>query len=660
MRLSAPLQQNPALRRALAAVASSPAPDYRAYGLLIQHCADHGLFRQGRQLHARLLLLSVLPDNFLASKLLSLYSRSARLPEARRLFDAIPHKNLFSWNAMLLAYALHGYPFDAIRLFASLPSSLAPDAFTLSALLKSLSSLPTSSLPRLTGIEVHAFALRAGLDADLFVSNGLITLYARTDDLTSARKLFDAMPQRDIISWNSMISGYSQGGNYEACLGLYQEMERGQDGVVPNRVTVVSVLHACAELKDLTFGIRVHRMAVENGIEMDTVLWNSIIGLYAKCGSLDYARRLFEEMAEKDGISYSVMIAGYMSYGFVDQAMELFRQMVNPVLSTWNAVISGLFQNNRHNDVLDLFHEMQASGFRPNSVTLSSVLPSLSFFSNLLGGKQVHGYCIRNECDQNIYVATALIDLYAKAGFLDGAQRLFEGTKLRSVIVWTAIISAHASHGGADASLALFERMLDAGIKPDPVTFTAVLSACAHAGVVDKARHIFDAMLPEHGISPAVEHYACMVGVLGRNGMLKEAVEFIDKMPFESNAKVWGPLLNGAAMFGDVELGQLVFDRLFEIEPENTGNYIVMANLYSKAGKWEEANMVRDKMRGTGLAKIPGCSWMEISNGLQVFVAGDTSNRRSEEIYVVLEGLVRLMREEGYVLSCELDEESDC
>lgn len=465
------------------------------------------------------------------------------------------------------------------------------------------------------------------------------------------------MPKRDIVSWNSVISGYSQAGRYGECLGLYFKMEKGLDGVRPDGVTVASVLHACSQTKDLGTGMRVHQFAAESEVEMDAMVWNSVIGFYAKCGSLDYARSLFDEMPGRDAVSYNAMITGYMAYGFVDKAMALFYRMESPVISTWNGVIAGLVQNNQHSVALDQVQAMQDSKFRPNSVTLSSVLPAISFFSNLLAGKQVHCYAIRNGCDQNIYVATALIDIYAKAGFLAGARCVFERTKGRSVIVWTAIISAYASHGDADVAIAMFNRMLDNETQMDPVTFTAVLSACAHSGAVDEARRIFN-MMAEYEITPALEQYACMVGVFSRRGMLEEAVKFIGKMPVEPNAKIWGALLNGAAIFRDVELGRFAFEKLVEIEPENTGNYIVMANLYSGAGRWEEAKMARGKMQGVGLVKIPGCSWIETSNGSQVFVARDARNERSEEIYMALEGLVGLMREEGYVSKEEFNEES--
>ncbi|XP_010274119.2 PREDICTED: pentatricopeptide repeat-containing protein At2g37310 [Nelumbo nucifera] len=646
------------IERALASLYQVHFLDYGACGHLIQHFTNHHLVRQGKQIHARLILTSVIPDNFLASKLLTFYSKSGSLYEAYKVFDKIPNKNIFSWNAMFIAYSLHNRHSETLKLFSSLVASstgtVKPDNFTVTSVLKALSCLfPDSRLAK----EIHNFVLRHGYESDLFVVNALITIYARSSNLGLARKLFDWIPDRDIVSWNSMLAGYSQAGFYEDCLRLYREMENCTY-LKPNEVTVVSVLQACAQLKDLNFGMEIHRFIIENKVKVDMSVCNSIIGLYAKCGSLNYARELFDEMTERDDISYGSMISGYMLHGFVNKALELFEGIEKPGLNTWNAMISGLVQNNHHEGVPELLRKLQTAGLRPNSVTLASVLPTFSYFSNLKGGKQIHCYAIRNGFDQNIFVGTAIIDTYAKAGFLHAAHQVFVQLGSKSVIVWTAIISAYAAHGDANAALRLFHEMITGGILPDPVTFTAVLAACAHAGLVDEAWQIFNTMLPEYRIQPTIEHYACMVGVISRAGMLSEAVQFISKMPIEPNAKVWGVLLNGAAVSGDVDLGKFVCDQLFEIEPENTGNYIILANLYSQAGRWEEAERVREKMKKMGLKKVPGCSWIETSCGLQSFVAGYVSDHSTKEIYEILEGMVELMKEEGYVPANDLDEDS--
>ncbi|KAK0584606.1 hypothetical protein LWI29_016070 [Acer saccharum] len=550
---------------------------------------------------------------------------------------------------------------DTLKLFSSMLSSystdLKPDNFTITCVLKALSGLFCES--RLAK-EVHCYALRCGFDSNVFIVNGLVTFYLRCNEFASLRVLFDRMPHRDIVSWNSMIAGYSQGGFYAESKGLYKEMLNST--VRADGVTVISVLQACGQSNDLVFGMEVHDFIIKNKIQMDLWICNALIGLYAKCGSLDYARSLFEEMSEKDEVSYSSIISGYMVHGLVDRAMDLFQEMKQPALCTWNAVISGLVQNNRHEGILDLVREMVTSGLRPNAETLSTILSMFSYFSNLKGGKEMHGHAVKNGYDRNIYVATAIIDNYAEAGFLTGAQQVFDQSKSRSLVIWTAIISAYAAHGDADMAFFLFNEMLNNGIQPDPVTFTAVLASCAHSGLVDKAREIFDSMSTEYGIQPSVEHYACMVGVLSRARRLSEAAaaEFISNMPIEPSAKVWGALLNGASVSGDVELGKFICDRLFEIEPGNTGNYIIMANLYSQAGRWEEADMVRRKMDQIGLKKVAGSSWIESSGGLHTCIALLQRTPRVNKLrrYKVLGRLLGMMREEGYVLQDDIDVDS--
>ncbi|XP_047086460.1 pentatricopeptide repeat-containing protein At2g37310-like [Lolium rigidum] len=584
-------------------------PDPRVYGNLIQLCADSGHLAAGRQLHARLVTLSVIPSNFLASKLISLYSRAGRLHDARRVFDAIPQPSLFAWNAILIALSLHSPdPSAALRLFAG--SGVSPDEVTVSALLKSLAA-SGPGLPPLVAGEIHALAFLRGLGADQFVSNGLITAYANAGDMRAARAVFDEMPHRDVVSWNSLISAYSRGGWYRECLELFHGLvqARAGGGVQPNSVTVTSALHACAQLKAFDFGVDVLQIANGIRLDMDAAAWNSVVGFYAKCGRLQHARQLLERMPKKDAVSYSAMITGYMNSGHVDEGMDLFRQADAKGINTWNALISGLIQNGRQCDVLGLLHEMMGASILPNAATLSIIMPSLPLFSTLLGAKQAHGYVIRNDYDQSNHVVSALIDSYSKAGFLDIARKVFELNENRTTFAWTSIISAVAAHGDVTEALALFNQMVSAGTRPDTVTFTVVLNACAHAGMVAEARELFHSMQAVFGISPVMEQYACMVSVLSRAGMLKDALELVNKIPFEPNAKVWGALFSGAAAAGDVELGRFVFDRLFIIEPKNTGNYVVMANLYSNAGKWEEAEIIRSMLWGVGLEKVPGCSW---------------------------------------------------
>ncbi|KMZ65979.1 putative Pentatricopeptide repeat-containing protein [Zostera marina] len=594
-----------------------PSYDFKYYGELIQQCSSRRLLLPGKQLHGRLIVASIVPGNYLASKLISLYSNHNLLHESRKVLDAVPEKTIFSINALLIAYSQSRLPSHALRLFSSLPD---PDAVSISSVLNCLSSIVGENrVFVVAGYSIHGRVIRLGFERDLFVANGLITMYSRYENLESARKVFDLMPERDVVSWNSMISGYSQSGLYSNCLQLYREMEKNSGDLKPNNITVVSALQACANLKDLDFGTKIHGSLKVYNVKIDTEVWNSVVGLYEKCGKLEYARELFEATPSflKDEVSYGVMISGYMNHGFVAEAIDIFKNMDRPGLKIWNAVMSGLSLNNQHKDVSDLFREMQlqlTGGFRPNPITLSIVLPTMSFFSDLTGGKQVHGYSVRNYQDGNVYLSVSLIDMYGKTGCLRSARKVFALIIERTtstVISWTAIISAHAAHGDIESVSRLFSKMIASGIHPDNVTFISVLTACGHAGAVVEANAIFKSMTVDYGIIPTTETYACMVGVMSRAGLLNQALDVIAKMPssIKPNAKCWGALLNGASIVGDVEIAKTAFDHLAKIEPENDGNFVIMANIYSKAGKWREARKVRNELERLGLGKTPGCSW---------------------------------------------------
>ncbi|CAN6452315.1 unnamed protein product [Victoria cruziana] len=643
------------LRRVLASLQqSSESPNYTAVGSLIQHCTDHRLLRPGRQLHGRLILLDVRPANYLGSKLVTFYSKSGDLQCARQVFDGLPQKSLFTWNAMFIGYSLHDCHREALLLFSSLlRSGLRPDNYTITCLLKACFS-SYADVGQFSA-EIHSYVLRNGFDCDIFVVNGLVTSYARMGNLVAAQRVFDGMPERDVVSWNAIIGAYAQNGRYEESLQLYDEMTMA--GIYPDEVTVVSALQACANLQDLRLGMNIQEEISKGRIAMDTAVWNSLITLYAKCGDLNYAEKLLDEMPKRDAVSWGAVISGYMQYGYCRKAMEVFQTMENrgeneqPSLSTWNAMLAGLVQNGCHSEVPRMVRKMQLAGFRLNPVSVSSILPTCSYFSALRTGKEIHAYAIRNSHDQNVYVATALIDMYAKAGNLEEARRTFAWTKVKSAFVWTSIIASYAAHGHAETCSALFREMVEAGINPDSITLTSVLTACSRAGLVGEAQWIFDGMLTSYGISPTAEHRACMVDVYGRAGMLEEAVQFIGSAREEANPRVWGALLGAALIHNNTAIGEFAANRLFELEPENEGNYILLANIYAQSGKWKEANIVRQMMKEKGLKKGPGCSWIEINKERRSFVVGDNWEAQTEEMCEVSAKLLGEMRQACYCSS---------
>nr|KAJ0199820.1 hypothetical protein LSAT_V11C600310890 [Lactuca sativa] len=465
--------------------------NYAAYDRLIQHCTNHRLIRQGKLLHAKLILSSVTLDNFLASKLIAFYSKTNNLFEAQQVFEQLPNKNTFSWNALFRGYSMNKHHTDTLMLFRSFLSassmSVKPDYYIVTCVLKAFSSLGyhKSNFTK----TIHCFIIRNRLDSNIFFVNALIKLYCRCKDMVKARSLFDHAPKKDLVSWNFMMAGYSQRELYNECKELYFKMLSLED-IRPNEFTVISILEACAQSNDLDLGMKVLRFVIDNEIKTDLPVCNAFIKMYAKCSDIIRynTHQLFVEMTKKDEISYGSLISGYILHGFVMEAMNLFREMKKPCLSIWNVVISGHFQNNQYEKVIDLLHEMQENIFKPNSVTLSIIFPTLSHLSNLKGSKETHAYAIRNSYDTNIDVASGIIDTYAKLGFLDRARIVFDQSEKKSVIIWRSIISAYSSHGDVNTTLDLFNQMTKEGIYPDPMIVTFVLSACAdHYGYVNEA-----------------------------------------------------------------------------------------------------------------------------------------------------------------------------
>ncbi|KAK4564917.1 hypothetical protein RGQ29_006817 [Quercus rubra] len=400
---------------------------------------------------------------------------------------------------------------------------------------------------------------------------------ARCGELSCARKVFDEITERDLVSWNSMISGYSKMAYAGDAVGLFQEM-RGL-GFEPDEMTLVSVLGACGDLVDLSLGRWVEGFVVENKMELNSYVGSALIDMYGKCGDLVAARRVFDSMAKNDVV-------------------------------TWNAMITGYAQNGMSDESIMLFNGMKEAGVDPDKITLIGVLSSCASIGALDIGKWVDTYASERGLHHDIYVGTALIDMYAKCGNLDNALRVFEDMPQKNEVSWNAMISALALHGQAQAALSLFKRMTNDGgaARPNDITFVAVLSACVHAGLVDEGCSFFDMMSSSFGLVPKIEHYSCMVDLLARAGRLYEAWDFIEKMPEKPDEVALGALLGACHKRRNVDISQQVVQLLLELEPLNSGNYVISSKIFANLKRWDDSARMRVLMRQRGVMKTPGCS----------------------------------------------------
>ena len=545
---------------------------------------------------------------------------------------------MFSWNVAIKGYSESESQSEAIGLYKRMleqGSGSRPDSFTYPFVLKACANLGLNSI----GFQVLGHVLKLGFESYIFVHNAAIHMLVSCGELKVARKWFDESPVRDVVSWNSLINGYARAGLASEALGLYREMAAMR--VEPDEVTIVGLVSSCAKLGDLSKGREFHRLSEENGLNLTVPLVNALMDMYVKCGNLESAKELFDNMTNKTAFSWTTMIAGYAKSGFLDAARKLLYEMPEKNVVPWNAMISGYVQAKRGKEALTLFHEMQSRDIRPDEITMTGCLSACSQLGALDVGLWIHRYIVKHIVSSNVALGTALVDMYAKCGNITKALQVFWEMPGRNSLTWTAVICGLAVHGHACDAILYFGKMIDAGLIPDKITFLGVLSACCHGGLVEEGRKYFSQMNSEFNLCPDPKHYSCMVDLLGRAGHLEEAEELIKSMPIEADAAVWGALFFACRVHRNVTMGERAATKLLELEPSDSGNYVLLSSMYKEARMWDEAEKSRKMMRDRGVDKTPGCSSIEVNGVVCEFTVGDNSHHRSRQIYECLFQLTR-------------------
>jgi pentatricopeptide repeat protein len=439
-----------------------------------------------------------------------------------------------------------------------------PDKYTYPSLIKACSSAREVRLGR----AIHGSALRNGAEGDAYVRTSLIDLYGKCREIVCARRVFDDMTEKNVVSWTAMVVGYVTVGDLAEAKGLFD--------VMPQR---------------------------------NIVSWNAIISGLVRLGDLRGAKRIFDEMPEKNAVSYTTMIDGYAKAGDMASARFLFEQVPVRDIVAWSALISGYAQNGEPNEAVKVFLEMESRDVKPDEFVLVSLMSACSQVGSLDLAKWVDSYLSRSAIDlRQPHIAAALIELNAKCGNMERAAKLFEEMPQKDLFSYCSMIQGLSYHGHGNRAVGLFDRMLNEGLVPDEVAFTVILTACSHGGLVEEGWHYFESMKNKYSIVPSPNHYACMVDLLSRSGRLKAAYELIKTMPVEPHAGAWGALLGACKEHCDMELGEVIAARLLELEPLNSGNYVLLSNIYAAAGRWLDVSLVRKKMRERGVRKIAGYS----------------------------------------------------
>ncbi|XVF01264.1 hypothetical protein REPUB_Repub04eG0073000 [Reevesia pubescens] len=587
-------------------------PDFYTFAPVLKACKNP---LDGMRIHCLVLKLGFEWDVFVAASLVHMYTRFGAVGYARKIFDDMPVRDMGSWNAMISGYCQNSNAAEALDALNEMRwEGIMMDPVTIVSILPICAQLDDI----LNGMLIHLYAIKRGLEFDLFVSNGLINMYAKFGKLELAQKVFDHMLVRDVVSWNSIIAAYEQNDDPNRALGLYCKMQL--IGTSPDYLTLVSLSSIVAQLSDSRSGKSIHGFVMRRAwILKDVISGNTVVDMYAKLGDMDSASAVFEALPVKDVVSWNTLITGYAQNGLASEAIEAY----------------GMMQECRE--------------ITPNQATWVSILPAYSNVGALQKGMRVHGQLIKNSLYLDIFVGTCLIDMYGKCGKLDDAMSLFFEVPKVTSVPWNAIISCQGIHGHAEKALKLFKEMREEGVKPDHITFVSMLSACSHSGLVEEGQWCFHVMQEEYGIKPILKHYGCMVDLFGRAGHLETAYNFIKTMPVKPDASVWGALLGACRIHGNIDLGAFASDRLFEVDSENVGYYVLLSNIYANIGKWEGVDKVRALATDRGLRKTPGWSSIEVNNKIDVFYTGNQSHPNCEEIYKELRSLTAKMKSLGYV-----------
>ncbi|CAL5438829.1 unnamed protein product [Camellia sinensis] len=577
--------------------------DAVTYTTVLAHCADHEEFLFGIQLHSLILKCGLGCEVYIGNALITMYSKWGLIVEAERVFDEMVQKDLVSWNAMLSGYTQEGnYGLEAIWAFMEMVrKGMKLDHVSFTSVVSACGQERKLELGR----QIHTLTVKKGYVMNVSVCNVLISMYSKCELVKDATLVFESMIDRNVISWTTMLSV-----NGENAMSLFNEMRL--EGVYPNHVTFVGLIHAITTKNLVEEGRMVHGFCLKSSFLSELNVANSFITMYAKFQSMNDSKNIFEELKYRVIVSWNALISGYAQNGLGQEALQRFL----------SAIMESV----------------------PNQFTFGSLLSAVGAAEDisLKHGQRCHSYLTKLGLNTDPIVSGALLNMYAKRGSISESLSVFGEISERSQVAWTAIISAHARHGDYESVMSLFEEMARRGVRPDTITFLSVLTACGRKGMVDMGRQVFDSMVKEHLIEPSAEHYSCMVDLLGRAGRLNEAEEFVGQIPGGPGLSVLQSLLGSCRIHGNVEMGKRVADALMKMEPQESGSYVLISNLYAEKGDWEKVAKIRRGMRDKGVRKEVGFSWVDVGDArgslyLHGFSSDDKSHPQFEDIYRMAE-----------------------
>lgn len=563
-----------------------------------------------KQLHARLIRTHLNTDPSSIFTVIRSYSLHQNyIHKTLLVFNQIVTPTLPIWNIMIKCFTQSDQPIHALQLFDKMRDrGLMGNNLTLIFVLKACGRVQDVGF----GKKVHGHLFKMGFVSYLYVCNSLIHMYGSCKRLECGKKVFDEMSERDLVSWNSMICGYSQCNRFKDVLCLFDLLLEAE--VIPDSVTMVKVILACINVGDKSIAESMAKYIKENDIGIDVYLGNTLIDMYGRFGSMGLAREVFDQMVERNVVSWNAMISVYAKAGDLTEARKLFDHMPKRDVISWTTMITGYSQGDRFSDAQRLFLDMMKTNVKPDEITVATVLSACGHLGSIDMGKSIHDYIRKNNIKQDLYVGNSLIDMYCKCGLTEKALQVFQEMKIKDSVSWTSVISGLAVNGNAIYALDLFTKMLTENFQPTHGTFVGILLACAHGGMVDKGLEYFEIMKRDYGLKPEMKHYGCVVDLLSRSGNLDRAYEFMLQMPIAPDVIIWRILLGSCKLQGNMVLAEIATNKLLELDPSNSGNYILSSNIYAGADRWDDAMKMRTLLNDGDVLKPSGWSSLQ-TNG---------------------------------------------
>ncbi|XP_007029178.2 PREDICTED: pentatricopeptide repeat-containing protein At5g06540 [Theobroma cacao] len=497
---------------------------------------------------------------------------------------------------------------------------------------------------------IHGHMIRTHIIFDIFAASRLISLCTDpsfgTALLDYAFKVFSQIETPNLFIYNALIKGFSACQNPHQSFHFYTQLLRAN--ILPDNLSFPFLVRACAQLESLDMGIQAHGQIIKHGFQSNVYVQNSLVHMYSTCGDIKSANAIFQRMTCLNVVSWTSMIAGFNKVGDVAMARKLFDTMPEKNLVTWSIMISGYAKNSYFEKAVELFQVLQEEGVKANETVMVSVISSCAHLGAIELGEKAHEYIFRNNLSLNVILGTALVDMYARCGSIEKAIGVFEELPERDVLSWTTLIAGLAMHGYAERALWVFSEMVKSGLRPRDISFTAVLSACSHGGLVGKGLELFESMKRDFGIEPRLEHYGCVVDLLGRAGKLAEAEKFVLEMPVKPNAPIWGALLGACRIHRNAEIAERVGKILIPLLPEHSGYYVLLSNIYARTNRWENVESMRQMMKEKGVKKPPGYSLIEVDGKVHNFTMGDKSHPEIDMIERTWEEILKKIRLAGY------------